>query len=83
MYRKTKQITAYWLFVMDICHEFHVHHQAAHVIASEVWPDHPIQPRYKEEARQRKEYLRYNGPFRMSPAKLLTPEVRNEILNLL
>ena len=47
MYQKPKQITGYWLFVIDASREFGISHEEAHAIASLIWPGSPVQAAYR------------------------------------
>ena len=83
MYKRTRDITPYWLFVKDIIYHYQCHRDFAIYLADEIWPTCCEREVYRQEAKRRKEYLKNNGPFYPYPALLLTEETKQKLMELL
>ena len=85
IYRKTCQITYFWLFVKDIQFAYKIPLFTAHNIADQVWPVLPEeeQAQYRKEAKERKRKLKEmkkQGKFLpVTPCELLGDEAKKEI----
>lgn len=83
MYRRTRDITPYWLFVKDISHTFSISTIESHAIASVIWSTSDQREEYKQEAKKRKLKLKLSGPYKITPAGKLnnyTVELVKELL---
>lgn len=79
MYRRTRDITSYWLFVKDIQAYLQISVDYAHAIASLIWPESSQREEYKAEANLRKQKLKENGPTRITNAGLLNHDTRLQL----
>lgn len=79
MYRRTRDITPYWLFVKDIQAHLQIGVDYAHAIASLIWPSHLQREEYKAEAKLRKEKLKEYGAFYITNAYLLNNDTRLQL----
>ena len=82
MYRRTKDITPYWLFVKDVAVYLRISSEKAHTIASLIWPASLIKPVYKDEAQLRKQRLKEQGPIIITTPYLLDEETCAELKQL-
>ena len=83
MYRRTRDITPYWLFVKDIQYSFRITIIESDRIASLIWPTFSQREEYKAESKRRKEKLKKTGPFPVTPSQLLNNHTRAWIQRLL
>ena len=81
MYRRTKDITPYWLFVKDISAYLHINTNYANSIASFIWPTsiQKEKEEYKVEAKIRKQRLKEVGPIIITQSNLLNESTRAEL----